>query len=103
MTGNVLARAGTYTKAGTIGGTEDVTITGRDETVRGPGPAPTVERQAIDAIRHFLVVVLVGALLIWFAPRAYAGMKSALRDRPLPSAGWGVVAIIGFIVLLSSC
>jgi cytoskeletal protein CcmA (bactofilin family) len=102
VTGNVLARAGTYTKAGTIGGTEDVTITGRDETVQpgGPGPAPTVERQAIDAIRHFLVVVLVGALLIWFAPRAYAAMKTALRERPLPSAGWGVVAIIGFIVLL---
>jgi hypothetical protein len=59
-----------------------------------------MERQAIDAIRHFLVVVLVGALLIWFAPRAYAAMKTALRERPLPSAGWGVVAIIGFIVLL---
>ena len=102
VTGNVLARAGTYTKAGTIGGTEDVTITGRDETVQpgGPGPAPTVERQAIDAIRHFLVVVLVGALLIWLAPRAYAAMKTTLRERPLPSAGWGVVAILGFIVFL---
>ena len=102
VAGNVLARSGTYTKTGTIGGTEDVTITGRDETIQpgGPGPAPTVERQAIDAIRHFLVVVLVGALLIWFAPRAYAGMKSALRERPLPSAGWGVVAVLGFIVFL---
>ncbi len=100
VTGNVLARTGTYTKAGTIGGTEDVTITGRDDQTIQPGPAPTAERQAIDAIRHFLVVVLVGALLIWFAPRAYVAMKTALRERPLPSAGWGVVAIIGFIVLL---
>jgi cytoskeletal protein CcmA (bactofilin family) len=33
VTGNVLARTGTYTKAGTIGGTEDVTITGRDEVL----------------------------------------------------------------------
>ena len=103
VTGNVLARAGTYTKAGTIGGTEDVTITGRDDqTIQPgePGPAPTVERQAIDAIRHFLVVVLVGALLIWFAPRAYAAMKTTLRQRPVPSAGWGIVAILGFIVFL---
>jgi len=102
VTGNVLARAGTYTKAGTIGGTEDVTITGRDETVQPgePGPAPTVEQQAVDAIRHFLVVVLFGALMIWLMPRAYAAMKTTLRERPLPSAGWGVVAILGFIVFL---
>ena len=46
------------------------------------------------------MVVLVGALLIWFAPRAYAAMKTALQQRPLPAAGWGIVAIIGFVVLL---
>ena len=36
VTGNVLARTGTYAKAGTIGGTEDVTITPRD-VVPQPG------------------------------------------------------------------
>ena len=46
------------------------------------------------------MVVLVGALLIWFAPRPYAAMKTALQQRPLPSAGWGIVAILGFVVLL---
>ena len=46
------------------------------------------------------MVVLVGALLIWFAPRAYAAMKTALQQRPLPAAGWGIVAILGFVVLL---
>ena len=102
VTGNVLARTGTYTKAGTIGGTEDVTITGRDETVQPgePGAPPTPTQLAFDAIRHFLVVVLVGALLIWLAPRAYAAMKTTLRERPVPSVGWGIVAIVGFIVFL---
>ena len=38
--------------------------------------------------------------MIWFAPRAYAAMKSAIQQRPLPAAGWGIVAILGFIVLL---
>jgi hypothetical protein len=86
-----------------VGGTEDVTITGRDGQPAGPGQpgaAPTPTEQIIDAVRHFLVVVLVGALLIWFAPRAYAAMKTALQQRPLPAAGWGIVAIIGFVVLL---
>jgi hypothetical protein len=99
----VLARTGTYTKAGTIGGTEDVTITGRDgQPVQPgqPGAAPTPTQQIVDAVRHFLVVVLIGALLIWFTPRTYAATKTALQQRPLPSAGWGIVAIIGFVVLL---
>jgi cytoskeletal protein CcmA (bactofilin family) len=103
VAGNVLARTGTYTKAGTIGGTEDVTITARDGQPAQPGQpgaAQTATQQTIDAVRHFLVVVLVGALLIWFAPRTYAATKTALRQRPLPSAGWGIVAICGFVVLL---
>jgi cytoskeletal protein CcmA (bactofilin family) len=100
VTGNVLAQTGTYAKAGTIGGTEDVTIVRRDGQPGQLGAAPTPTQQVIDALRHFLVVVLVGALLIWFAPRAYASMKTALQERPLPSAGWGIVAFFGFVVLL---
>ena len=100
VAGNVLARTGTYAKAGTIGGTADVTVTPRDDQPGQPGAAPTTTQQIIDAVRHFLVVVFVGALLIWFAPRAYAAMKAGLQQRPLPAAGWGIVAILGFVVLL---
>lgn len=100
VAGNVLARTGTYTKTGTIGGTEDVTITPRESQPGQPGAAPTPTQQIIDAVRHFVVVVVIGALLIWFAPRAYARMKTALQQRPLQAAGWGIVAILGFGVLL---
>ena len=54
----------------------------------------------IDAIRHFLVVLLVGAVLIWLAPRAYEAMKVAVQKRPLPALGWGIAAFFGFIALL---
>ncbi len=100
VTGDVLARTGTYTKGGTIGGSEDVTLTDRDGEPNQPAVGSTTTQQVIDAIRHFLVVVLVGALLIWLVPRPYAAMKAALRQRPLPAAGWGIIAICGFVVLL---
>jgi hypothetical protein len=102
VTGDVLAQTGTYAKAGTIGGTEDVTITRREGQGAQPGQpeaVPSATQLAIDAVRHFLVVVLVGALLIWFAPRAYAAMKTALRQRPLPAVAWGIVVVCGFVVL----
>jgi cytoskeletal protein CcmA (bactofilin family) len=98
VTGDVVASAGTYTRAGTIGGTESVTITGgQGEPTR---VEPTPAQRVLDAIRHFLVVLLVGALLIWLAPGAYATMKSTLQRRPLPAAGWGLVGFIGYVVVI---
>ncbi len=100
VAGNVLARTGSYAKTGTIGGTEDVTITPVNSRAGQPEAAPTATQQVVDAVRHFLVVVLVGALMIWLTPRAYAAIKTTLRQQPLPSAGWGIVGVLGFVVLL---
>lgn len=100
VTRDVVAITGAYSKAGTVGGTEDVEIR-TDVTAPGaPAAARTAADQVIDAIRHFLVVLLVGAILIWLAPRAYEAVKETLRARPLAAAGWGIAGLIGFIVLL---
>jgi cytoskeletal protein CcmA (bactofilin family) len=100
VSGDVLASTGAYAKTGTIGGSEDVRITSAPTTPSGPVAAPTPVDQVIDAVRHFLVVLLVGAILIWLAPRAYAAMKVAVQKRPLPAVGWGIAAFLGFIALL---
>ncbi len=100
VTGDVLASTGAYAKTGTVGGSEDVRITSAPTTPSGPAAAPTPIDQVIDAIRHFLVVLLVGAILIWLAPRAYEAMKVAVQKRPLPALGWGIAAFFGFIALL---
>jgi hypothetical protein len=100
VTGDVKASTGTYTKTGTIGGTEEVRITAAPTTPSTPVSEQTPANLVIDAVQHFLVVLIVGAILIWFAPRAYATMKTAVQKRPLPSAGWGIAALFGFIALL---
>ena len=100
VTGDVLASTGAYAKTGTVGGSEEVQITAAPTTPSGPAAAPTPVDLVIDAIRHFLVVLLVGAILIWLAPRAYEAMKVAVQKRPLPALGWGIAAFFGFIALL---
>src|SRR4051794_20193865 len=102
VAGDVLARTGTYTKTGSIGGTEAVTITPREQAseLGQPAAAPAGPGQVTDGFRHFLVVVLAGALMIWFTPRAYVAMKTAVQRHALPAAGWGIIAVLGFFVAL---
>jgi len=103
VTGDLMGTAGSYSKAGTVGGTENVVISPE----RAPTPAPippTAEQTATnllaDAIQHFLVVLLAGGLLLWLAPRAYAATEETLRSRPLPSAGWGLLGLVGYALAL---
>jgi cytoskeletal protein CcmA (bactofilin family) len=103
VTGDLTASTGTYDKAGTVGGTEDVIITPRPTAPGTPMPTPadqtaTVTRLAVDGLQHFLIVLIVGGLLIWLAPRAYTATKEAIQRRPLPAAGWGVVGLFGYMV-----
>ena len=111
VTGDLTASAATYDKTGTVGGTEDVVINagrfpwGTPAAAPAPAPTPpdaaaTATRIAIDGIQHFLIVLLVGGLLIWLAPRAYAATKEAVQRRPLPAAGWGLLGLLGYLVAL---
>ena len=83
VTGDLTASAGQYDKTGKVGGTEDC-VSRRQARSRSTAPEQTTTSLVIDAIQHFLVVLLVGALLIWLAPRAYAATKEAIQ-RQLPA------------------
>ena len=100
VAGDLTASTGSYTKTGTVGGTEDVRITTGPGQPTTPAPEQTLAGRVIDAIQHFLVVLLAGALLIWLVPRGYAAMKAAIQRRPLPAAGWGILGLFGYFVAL---
>ncbi|HEY7523724.1 MAG TPA: hypothetical protein VH720_08745 [Candidatus Limnocylindrales bacterium] len=97
VTGSVTGSAGQYTPGGQIGGATDIHITGGEA---GPVAPPSASSRVADAVRHFLVVLLVGALLLAFAPRLYASLQSSLVGDPVKAAAWGLVGLIGFVVLL---
>ena len=92
--GNIEGSAGTYTRAGTVGGSEHVTIGRAGE----PTPRRTAADAIGDAIRHFVVVLLFGALALWLLPRALRAADELVRRRPLPALGVGLVVFVVYVV-----
>jgi hypothetical protein len=55
---------------------------------------------AFAAVREFLTLLLLGALAVWLCPALLSRTAGTLRDKPLPSLGWGfLVLIIGMVAL----
>ena len=99
VTGDIYGNATTYARHGSLGGTESVTLGGS----QGDQPAAdATAAKAIDAIRQFVIVVLLGALWLWFGPRLLRASATTVRSRPLASLGGGFLVLIGLIVLVIS-
>lgn len=94
--GNVEGSAGQYARSGTIGGSEEVEI--EDDAAEPVQPRAT--DVIADAVRHFLVVLGVGALALWAAPAFTRASEAHLRHRPLYAFGAGLLALVGSIVLI---
>jgi hypothetical protein len=94
VAGSILGSASTYSRTGTVGGTENVTLDAGDEPAAPRGPAAILG----DALRQFLTVVLFGAIGLWLFPNALRASEEALRRRPLASIGLGIGILVGFIV-----
>ncbi|MDP8958460.1 MAG: polymer-forming cytoskeletal protein [Actinomycetota bacterium] len=93
--GDVLGTTGSYQKRGSVGGTEQVTI--REPAEERP---PTALQRLLDGVLRYLGILLVGALFLWFAPRIMIAGAASLRRRLLASLGLGILAIVGFFVLV---
>jgi cytoskeletal protein CcmA (bactofilin family) len=94
VAGSIEGSAGTYAQSGTVGGTVDVTV--------GQAPQPAQRQTAADAfgdaIRHFVVVLLFGALGLWLLPRAMRAADELVRRRTLPALGFGLLGCAVYVV-----
>jgi cytoskeletal protein CcmA (bactofilin family) len=95
VAGSVLGSTGSYTEAGTVGGSERVNL-GQPQQQR----QPTLADRTLDALRRYVSILVVGLLLLWLAPRLLRGAAEATRGRPLVSFGVGILGFIGVIVAL---
>jgi cytoskeletal protein CcmA (bactofilin family) len=92
--GNVLGGTGSYTRRGTVGGTEKVTVQQREKV------EPTLADRALDGLRRYVSILVIGLLMLWLAPRLIRAAAESVRRRALLSFGVGILTIIGFIILL---
>jgi len=93
VTGSVLAAVGDYTRTGSIGGSEQV-------TVQPPERERTLTERGFDLLRRYASILVIGVLLLWLVPRAFRGAADAVLGRPLVSFGVGILGFIGVVVLL---
>ncbi|HJT64437.1 MAG TPA: polymer-forming cytoskeletal protein [Candidatus Limnocylindria bacterium] len=98
VAGNVLGTASTYVRSGTVGGTEIVTLD-RGGAPLEPGEPPSEPvRIAGDALRQWVTVLFFGGLGLLLVPGAVRASESALRRRPLASAGIGLGLLLGYLI-----
>jgi hypothetical protein len=91
--GNVLGSTGEYDAAGQVGGTEDVTIAERG--------VPTVTQRIWSAVRRWVSLVLVAALLLWLVPAVVRRSHDTVRADALPAAGAGIVGVVAIPLALA--
>ena len=93
VAGSVLGSTGNYARDGSVGGSERVNIDQPEAEQE-----PTLADRTVDALRRFVSLLVVGALLLWLAPRVLRGAADAARGRPLASFGVGILGVIGVVV-----
>jgi len=71
-----------------------------------PSPAARAGLWFLGQLRRLVTLLLVGGLMMWLVPDWTRKVASIVHTRPLPSLGWGVVAIAAFglvmLVLISA-
>ena len=95
VAGSVLGSTGNYSNGGSVGGTEHVNIQQPEEARE-----PTLADRAVDALRRYVSILVIGVLLLWLLPGVLRGAADAARGRLLVSFGVGILGFIAVIVLL---
>ncbi|MCB8978748.1 MAG: hypothetical protein H6657_15115 [Ardenticatenaceae bacterium] len=66
------------------------------DTVSQPSTGQAVWRH----VRRFITLVLIGVLLVWLVPNFVPHLSEQLKEKPVPSLGWGALVYFGVPVLI---
>ena len=102
---NYTANARATIPGGVVAGNTDFTqyvspeVEVRPE-MRRPSPAMLVGRWLFHQVRTLITLLLVGAVMMWLVPGWTRKVAGIVESKPLPSLGWGFVAIAVFVVAM---
>ena len=88
------------TVAGDVSFTLYVPEAGVTVEAEAPSPAAIVGSWFVKHLRQLITLLLVGALMMWLVPNWTRKMSNTVRTKPLPSLGWGAVALIAFVAAM---
>lgn len=71
-----------------------------ESTTPATPATPGAPDRSLAAAQRFVSIVMVAGLALWLAPRLVEGPARSLRRRPLASGGLGVLALIGFMLVV---
>jgi cytoskeletal protein CcmA (bactofilin family) len=98
------ANAEAAVPAGAVAGNVDFNryVPAETEVERRPAPSLAVRtgRWFLRQFRRLVTLLLIGTLMMWVAPNWTRKIAKNVEAQPLPSLGWGVVAIAAFGVLM---
>lgn len=88
---------------GSVAGAVDFTryVSEREEQQRAPSPILRAARWSFRQLRRLVTLLLVGALMMWAVPDWMRQLAGNVATQPLPSLGWGIVAIGAFGALMA--
>jgi len=84
--------------AGDVDFTRYVPDVEAEPEVKPPSAIALVGRWFVRQLRRLITLLLVGAAMMWLVPEWTRKVASIVEEQPLPSLGWGVVAIVAFLV-----
>ena len=71
-----------------------------EEDARKLSPVALAARWLVGHVRRLITLLLVGAAMIWLVPDWTRKVADIVHTRPLPSLGWGVVAIGAYLLAM---
>lgn len=79
---------------------EQVVQTAVPETVETETPTQIAMNWLADLLRQLATLLLIGFLMMWLLPRWTGKVAGFVQERPLPSFGWGLMAVAAILVTI---
>jgi cytoskeletal protein CcmA (bactofilin family) len=86
--------------AGNVDFNEYVPTETEPESRPSPSVAVVTGRWFLRQFRRLFTLLLIGALMMWVVPDWTRKVANNVETQPLPSLGWGIVAVAAFGVLM---